>query len=199
MSRPSHESPNWLLLYQFRGGISLGSAYAKQLPGNGPTVSSNPALKNPMKLSFTQSVPLALVAAGVSGLLSSCVVTQPAVTEAPTTTRTVTTYQTGYMTPTLPTGYRSEQIDGTEYYTYNGNYYRPGTVVVAVVGVILGPIDLFAAIAGRQGRRHVTGLIGGHRAGGGRCFGDRWLGDDAARQEAADSRRNEREWDGLGE
>lgn len=86
-----------------------------------------------MKPSFTQSVPLALVAAGVSGLLSSCVVTEPAVTEPPTTTRTVTTYQTGYMTPTLPTGYRSEQIDGTEYYTYNGNYYRPrgnGYVVV---------------------------------------------------------------------
>ena len=40
-------------------------------------------------------------------------------------TRTsVTTYRPGYTVNTLPGGYRTEVIDGTDYYYTNGNYYR---------------------------------------------------------------------------
>ena len=76
-----------------------------------------------MNPSFTRSVALACLAAGAGGILSSCVIEPP-----------VTTYEAGYVTSTLPPGYRSEWINGVEYYTYNGNYYRPrgssGYVVV---------------------------------------------------------------------
>lgn len=36
---------------------------------------------------------------------------------------TVTTYQPGYTTRSLPSGYRTENISGRDYYYYNGAYY----------------------------------------------------------------------------
>lgn len=39
--------------------------------------------------------------------------------------QTATVYRSGYEVRTLPHGYRTERIEGTEYYTYNGTYYRP--------------------------------------------------------------------------
>lgn len=37
---------------------------------------------------------------------------------------TVTTYQPGYTTTSLPQGYRSESISGRDYYYHNGSYYQ---------------------------------------------------------------------------
>jgi hypothetical protein len=37
----------------------------------------------------------------------------------------VTTYHAGYEVRTLPPGYRTEYIDGSNYYVHNGTYYRP--------------------------------------------------------------------------
>lgn len=36
---------------------------------------------------------------------------------------TYTTYQPGYRTTSLPSGYRSEKISGRDYYYHNGSYY----------------------------------------------------------------------------
>lgn len=44
-----------------------------------------------------------------------------------------TAYRPGYEVRTLPPGYRTEVIDGTRYYHYNGNYYRPRSSVYVVV------------------------------------------------------------------
>lgn len=63
-----------------------------------------------------------------AALLTSCVDTY--VDPYPTT---VTTYRSGYEVHTLPPGYRTEIIDGSNYYVHNGTYYRPrsgGYVVV---------------------------------------------------------------------
>jgi len=40
---------------------------------------------------------------------------------------TVTTYQPGYTTRNLPSGYRTESISGRNYYYHNGSYYQRGS------------------------------------------------------------------------
>ena len=56
---------------------------------------------------------------GLGMSLSSCVAPYDGVT-----TTSVTTYRPGYTVRTLPGGYRTEVISGTNYYYYNGNYFR---------------------------------------------------------------------------
>ncbi|MEP2776197.1 MAG: DUF6515 family protein [Luteolibacter sp.] len=66
----------------------------------------------------TTHKPLLLVAGiATSFALSSCVVPYESST-------TVRTYDPGYTVTSLPSGYRTEVISGTNYYYYNGNYYR---------------------------------------------------------------------------
>jgi hypothetical protein len=55
-------------------------------------------------------------------MLTSCVDPNFALNSSPPSN--VTTYSTGYEVHTLPNGYRTEIIDGTRYYNYNGVYYR---------------------------------------------------------------------------
>lgn len=45
-------------------------------------------------------------------------------TRQPDGRTTYTTYQPGYTTTTLPSGYRSESISGRNYYYHNGAYYQ---------------------------------------------------------------------------
>lgn len=45
----------------------------------------------------------------------------------------VTTYQAGYETRSLPPGYRTEVIGDQSYYTHNGTYYRRGSGGYVVV------------------------------------------------------------------
>ncbi|MES2980877.1 MAG: DUF6515 family protein [Verrucomicrobiota bacterium] len=61
----------------------------------------------------------AAIGAGLS--LTSCVVPYDDGGYASTS---VTTYRPGYTVTSLPSGYRSEMISGTNYYYYNGAYYQ---------------------------------------------------------------------------
>ncbi len=58
------------------------------------------------------------LAAGLS--LTSCVVPY----DNGMTTSSVTNYRPGYTTNSLPYGYRSENISGSDYYYHNGAYYQ---------------------------------------------------------------------------
>lgn len=71
-------------------------------------------MKSPIKYT------LAAAGLGIGMSLTSCV----APYDAATTTTSVTTYRPGYTVNTLPGGYRSEVIAGSDYYYYNGNYFR---------------------------------------------------------------------------
>ena len=67
---------------------------------------------------------------GIGMSLSSCVAPYDS---GVSTTTSVTTYRPGYTVNVLPGGHRSEVIAGTNYYYYNGNYYRrSGTNYVVV-------------------------------------------------------------------
>lgn len=69
----------------------------------------------------TQSISL-LIASGLAiGMFTSCVV--PYDSNGPTSL-TTTYYQPGYRINSLPSGYRSEVISGSNYYYHNGAYYR---------------------------------------------------------------------------
>lgn len=70
-----------------------------------------------MKSSSRKSVILSSLGIAIATALTSCVV--------PYDSATVTTYQPGYVTRSLPYGYRTEYIGGVSYYNYNGTYYRP--------------------------------------------------------------------------
>jgi hypothetical protein len=65
----------------------------------------------------------------IGSTLTSCVTRN----ERRGATATITTYQPGYRTTSLPRGYRSEVISGSTYYYNNGHYYRPGTGGYVVV------------------------------------------------------------------
>jgi hypothetical protein len=69
---------------------------------------------------FTKTI---LLTAGIAGglSLSSCVTPYDS---GVTTSTEVTTYRPGYTTRTLPGGYRSETIAGSNYYYHNGAYYQ---------------------------------------------------------------------------
>ncbi|GAA5118915.1 hypothetical protein GCM10023212_10080 [Luteolibacter yonseiensis] len=65
----------------------------------------------------------------LGALLTSCV--DPYAT-GPTHSTVTTTYRTGYEVRSLPSGYRTETIGGSRYYSHNGTYYqsRSGRYVV---------------------------------------------------------------------
>jgi len=73
-----------------------------------------------------------LLTAGIviSSTLTSCVT--PADNSA-TTTTTYSSYQPGYRTTSLPTGYQSEVISGSTYYYTDGQYYRSNSGGYVVV------------------------------------------------------------------
>ena len=77
----------------------------------------------------TTTIILSLLAAGSGALLTSCV--DPYYTGPSSTT--VTVHRPGYVEQTLPPGYRTEVISGTNYSYHDNVYYRPqgrGYVVV---------------------------------------------------------------------
>jgi hypothetical protein len=65
---------------------------------------------------------LALTGAALCLTLASCVAPYGDGYRGSTTT--YTTYQPGYRTTSLPSGYRSETISGRNYYYHNGAYYQ---------------------------------------------------------------------------
>lgn len=71
-----------------------------------------------MKTPTLRSAALGGLALATATLLPSCV--DP---YAPGP-QPVTTYRAGYEVRTLPPGYRTEVIEGSQYYSYNGTYYR---------------------------------------------------------------------------
>jgi hypothetical protein len=75
-----------------------------------------------MRTSPTRSLLLGSFALAVGILLPSCV---DPYAQGPGPQHSVTAYRAGYEVRTLPPGYRTEVIDGSNYYNYNGTYYRP--------------------------------------------------------------------------
>lgn len=65
---------------------------------------------------------LALTGAAICLSLASCVAPYDDGYSGSSTT--YTTYQPGYRTTSLPSGYRSETISGRNYYYHNGSYYQ---------------------------------------------------------------------------
>lgn len=67
-----------------------------------------------------------LVTSGFAiGLLSSCIAPYDSNGGAyGHSTITTSTYQPGYRLSSLPSGYRSENISGNDYYYHEGSYYR---------------------------------------------------------------------------
>ncbi len=76
-----------------------------------------------MKTSFTHSALLGSLGLAAATLLPSCVDPYYAHNQAPP--QQVTTYSAGYEVRSLPSGYQTEVIGGTQYYNHNGTYYRP--------------------------------------------------------------------------
>lgn len=77
---------------------------------------------NPSNLMKSLASPLVIGCLGLAtaNLLTSCV--YPYVDPYPTT---VTTYHAGYEVRSLPYGYRTERIDGRNYYVHGDTYYQP--------------------------------------------------------------------------
>ena len=75
-----------------------------------------------MKTLAIRPVILASVALITTTLLPSCV---DPYAQNHGASHSVTTYRVGYEVSHLPQGYRTEVIDGSNYYNYNGTYYRP--------------------------------------------------------------------------
>jgi len=76
-----------------------------------------------MKKTTHKPLLLGLLGVAVAILFSSCV--DPYVQNQGYAQQTVTTYRTGYEVQSLPSGYRTEVIGGTQYYQHDGTYYRP--------------------------------------------------------------------------
>lgn len=69
------------------------------------------------------SIPLAIGSLALATLLVSCV--DPYAQGPSNRSASVTTYRAGYEVRSLPSGYRTEVIDGDRYHVHNGTYYRP--------------------------------------------------------------------------
>jgi len=67
----------------------------------------------------------------ISSTLTSCVTTSD--DPATTTTTTYSSFQPGYQTTSLPTGYQSEVISGSTYYYTDGQFYRSNSGGYVVV------------------------------------------------------------------
>lgn len=76
-----------------------------------------------MKTSVISPLLLGCFGVAIATLLPSCV--DPYVQSSGPHPSTVTTVRAGYEVRSLPSGYRTEVIDGSSYYTHNGTYYRP--------------------------------------------------------------------------
>jgi hypothetical protein len=75
---------------------------------------------------------------GVAFALSNCV--EVPYDQHRQTTVTSRTYTPGYSVRTLPTGYRTEIVGGSQYYHHNGTYYQPrGSSYVVVDRPHAGP------------------------------------------------------------
>lgn len=70
----------------------------------------------------TKPIILGCLGLALGTMLTSCV--DPYYAQGPQH-RPSMAYSTGYEVRTLPPGYRTEMIEGTRYYHYNGTYYRP--------------------------------------------------------------------------
>ncbi|MEO7099144.1 MAG: DUF6515 family protein [Luteolibacter sp.] len=75
-----------------------------------------------MKTPITKRLILGGLAIAIGTLFTSCV--DPYYAQGGQTHVTAS-YNAGYEVRTLPPGYRTEVIEGTRYYNYNGTYYRP--------------------------------------------------------------------------
>ncbi len=80
-----------------------------------------------MKTSATRSAILAGLGIAVATMLPSCVDPYYSQnhTPPPRDTGYSAGYSAGYEVRTLPSGYQTEVISGTRYYSHNGTYYRP--------------------------------------------------------------------------
>lgn len=74
-----------------------------------------------MKKSAIHPLLLGSLALAVATVLPSCV---DPYAHGPGPQHSVTTYHAGYEVRVLPSGYRTEYIDGSNYYVHNGTYYR---------------------------------------------------------------------------
>ncbi len=77
-----------------------------------------------MKTSLTK--PALLGCLGVAAMLSSCVDPNYSQNQSgPRNAGYSQGYSAGYEVRTLPSGYRTEVIGGSQYYNHNGTYYQP--------------------------------------------------------------------------
>ncbi|MES2923257.1 MAG: DUF6515 family protein [Verrucomicrobiota bacterium] len=83
-----------------------------------------------MKKLITHPVLIGSLALAFGSLLSSCV---DPYAHGSVPHQTVTTYHPGYEVRTLPPGYRTEYIGGSNYYVHNGTYFRPRSGKYVVV------------------------------------------------------------------
>ncbi len=74
-----------------------------------------------MKTSSIRSLLFGSFAIALGALLPSCV---DPYAQGSGPQHSVTTYRTGYEVRSLPSGYRTEVIGGSNYYLHNGTYYR---------------------------------------------------------------------------
>jgi hypothetical protein len=79
---------------------------------------AQPLTSKRMKTPLLKSLAFGGLALATAALLPSCVDPYSPGPQA------VTTYRTGYEVRSLPPGYRTETIEGSRYYSYNGTYYR---------------------------------------------------------------------------
>lgn len=112
-----------------------------------------------MKTLTLHPIVLGSMALAIGTLLPSCV--DPYVqNHGPS--HAVTTYHVGYEVSNLPPGYRTEVIGGTNYYNYNGTYYRPRSGRYVVVDA---PLPRYESSRPRYDRQEViiTKLPRGYR------------------------------------
>lgn len=77
----------------------------------------------PMKSPRPKQLLSASFALATAFAFTSCA--DPYYNAPPSRTSVTTTYRTGYEVRELPSGYRSQVVDGTRYYVYDNTYFRP--------------------------------------------------------------------------
>lgn len=116
-----------------------------------------------MKTLLTYPPLLGSLAIAVGTLLPSCV--DPYV-QGRGPQQSVTSYSIGYEVGSLPSGYQTEVIDGSNYYNYNGTYYRPQSGRYVVVEAPRSHRETYRSSDGRGGGRRevvITNLPRGYR------------------------------------
>lgn len=76
-----------------------------------------------MKPSRTKHLLSSSLALAAAFAVTSCA--DPYYNAPPPRTSVTTTYRTGYEVRELPSGYRTQVIDGTRYYVHDDTYFRP--------------------------------------------------------------------------